>query len=329
MGCWNGTCGISQLPILTGQKVKAFLLLQSEYAKNIRGSGVCYPTEYFRPWFFPVTAEYNDYGSIENIQTDWNSEYMLETFRKWLADGTVRILGHDEAEVNDPGIEKFEKLDDVFDCVERGALVFKSIGEKLNAERTEMIPSEVELKIGIFMVVEDVFDGIVAESIRFMSLKENEYYYIRDAKAREKALDAINKIRQSKTATDEFTTSMCDMYADRFLGEGIEEHYAFKHYKTILYVPNKITVTEFMAKTDEVRHIGTAMAYLRKLWIPQAGQGSQSEELSFNKALIAAMTDHINAREAEIAFQLWNEEAEDKKFEAVQSAKKNAKKKIK
>lgn len=39
------------------------------------------------------------------------------------------------------------------------------------------------------------------------------------------------------------------------------------------------------------------MVYLRKLWIPQMGQGSQTEELFFNKALIESMLVHICNRE--------------------------------
>ena len=324
MGCWNGTCGISQLPIMAGMKVKAFLMLQSEFVSEVGGAGVCYPTAYFRPWFFPVTAEYNDYGSVENIQKDWNSEYMLESFRKWLAEGKVRILEHDEAEINDPNIAKFKSLNDVFDCVERGALVFKSTIERLNSERTALESREVEFKIGIFMVLEGVFNELVAESFRFGNLDRNEYYHKQDAKDQQEVLDRLKKIRTNKVESV-VSSIIRDMKIDLWLSDSIEEHYAFHHYKPILYAPDKVTVDEFMLRLQETKNIGQAMSFLRKLWIPQTGQGSQSEELSFNKALVTAMNNHFINRAVEEQRQLAEEKVWEKKYKAEQAAKKNKK----
>lgn len=326
MGCWNGTCGISQLPILAGQKVKTILMLQSRYHDVIGGAGVCYSTAYFRPWFLPVTAEYNDYGSIENIEKDWNSDYMLETFRKWLAEGKVRILGRNEAEINSPDIKKFKTLDDVFDCVERGALLYKHLGEKLNPERTAWVPEENELRIGMFMVLETVFDAMVAETERFSKLEENSFYFEGTAEEELKFRDAVLKSRKL-TEPSELKTMMYSIPIDTFLGTLVEEHYAFKHYKDILLAPDGVDLDSFMTKLHDLRHIGTAMSYLRKLWMPQTGQGSQSEELSFNKALVASMQKHMAERDAENEKYLREEAEEDKKYEAEQAAKKAAKKK--
>jgi len=344
MGCWNGTCGISQLPILAGQKVKAFLMLQSRYNAEIGGAGVCYSTAYFRPWFFPVTADYNDYGSIENIKKDWNSEFMLKTFRKWLMEGKVRILGHDEAEINSPDIKKFKTLDDVFDCVERGALLYKHLGEKLNAQKTAWEPQEDELRIGIFMVLDHVFDALVAESNRFLNLKENSYYNTDDVENEEKFVEAVTKVRLMTAQTEQselkrvmysipidmLLGGLIVMYSipiDMLLGGLIEEHYALQHYKSILFAPDKVTVGDFISKLNETRRIGTAMSYLRKIWIPQTGRGSQSEELSFNKALIAAMQESIAVRDAEIEQYAREEAEEEAKDAAEEAAKKAAKKK--
>lgn len=284
MGCWNGTCGISQLPIRAGAKVKTFLMLQSEFSNSICGSGVCYTTAYFRPWFLPVIAEYNDYGSIENIQVDWNSTYMLETFRNWLKEGKVKLLG-DEAEINDPGIDNFETLENVFDCVERGALVYKH-------------GKETFLKIGMFMVLENIYDALSQESARFTGLPENKYYAERYDEDFQKALTTINKFRSTEAKTD-LDEMIGSIYVDRFLGDLIEESCAFKHYKSLLFHPTKVTVEEFFAKINDARNIGTAMSYLRKLWIPQTGQGSQSEELSFNTTLSEATLKHVKDREIE------------------------------
>jgi len=104
---------------------------------------------------------------------------------------------------------------------------------------------------------------------------------------------------------------------DMLLGGLIEEHYALQHYKSILFAPDKVTVGDFISKLNETRRIGTAMSYLRKIWIPQTGRGSQSEELSFNKALIAAMQESIAVRDAEIE-QYAREEAEEEAKDAAE-----------
>jgi len=303
MGCWNGTCGISQLPITAGAKVKAILLLQSEYHQEIQGSSSCYSSNFFRPWFFPVTAEYNNYGSIENIVKDWNSKYMLETFRRWVAEGEVKLLG-EHAEINDPGITKFNKLEDVFACVERGSLVKKG-------ERTDKY-----LKISLFMVLDSVYHAMIKASKKFMNKPENnddKKYYEEN---RAEALKSIANMRQgnlslpisgdlkddenTKSALQRAFLTVHNFYVNRLLGGPIEEHCAYKHYKNILYSPNVVTVEDFMVALDNAYWLETAMCYLRKLWIPQTGQGSQSEELEFNKALNEAVSKHIRHRNAEM-----------------------------
>ena len=102
-----------------------------------------------------------------------------------------------------------------------------------------------------------------------------------------------------------------EMFVDQLLGNMIEEHSVFKHYKDILYNPTTITIDEFFVKLNEVNSLERAMSYLRKMWFPQCGSGSQSEELSFNKALIQSMSEHIGDRDA----QFEKNRIEDEKWE--------------
>ena len=60
MGCWNQTCGLTQLHIRAGQKVMVVPLTQS-----LRDS-LCYTTPFYTPFPVPFYAEYNDYGAGEN-----------------------------------------------------------------------------------------------------------------------------------------------------------------------------------------------------------------------------------------------------------------------
>lgn len=63
MGSWNGTCGLTGLPISYGDDVYAILIQKERAAHN--PSAPCYPWELFTPATLMVRAKYNDYGGIE------------------------------------------------------------------------------------------------------------------------------------------------------------------------------------------------------------------------------------------------------------------------
>jgi hypothetical protein len=60
MGCWNKTCGLSNLHIHAGSPVYVFVL------EDKRDDSHCYTTSLYRPLLLPFTSEYNDYGGGEN-----------------------------------------------------------------------------------------------------------------------------------------------------------------------------------------------------------------------------------------------------------------------
>lgn len=60
MGCWNKTCGLSNLHINAGDPVYVFVL------EDKRDDSNCYTTSLYRPLLLPFQSEYNDYGGGEN-----------------------------------------------------------------------------------------------------------------------------------------------------------------------------------------------------------------------------------------------------------------------
>jgi hypothetical protein len=66
MGCWNGTCMISNLPIISGEKIKLVLLRRAIDSKRLfNSSAYVYSHDIFTPSFFPLSGVYNDYGIDE------------------------------------------------------------------------------------------------------------------------------------------------------------------------------------------------------------------------------------------------------------------------
>jgi hypothetical protein len=59
MGCWNGTCGLSGLPITHGEEMYVFPIV------SVNADSFCYASALYRPVVLPFLAEYNDYGGGE------------------------------------------------------------------------------------------------------------------------------------------------------------------------------------------------------------------------------------------------------------------------
>lgn len=60
MGCWNKTCGLSNLHITAGTPTYVFVLEKNEHYDH------CYSTGLFKPLLLSFEADYDDYGGGEN-----------------------------------------------------------------------------------------------------------------------------------------------------------------------------------------------------------------------------------------------------------------------
>ena len=121
MGCWNGTCMISNLPIISGEKIK-LILLHSHYGLKsvLNTSAYCYPNGILTPAFLALSGEYNDYGGIENMEEDWNynviTKILKESFgEKIKTDGRIT--------------EEDWILEDALEGIERGNLSYFGVLE--------------------------------------------------------------------------------------------------------------------------------------------------------------------------------------------------------
>ena len=61
MGCWNGTCAVSNLHVTAGTEVAVFMLLENKEKKSF-----CYGNALYDLCPLPFYGEYNDYGAVEN-----------------------------------------------------------------------------------------------------------------------------------------------------------------------------------------------------------------------------------------------------------------------
>lgn len=92
MGCFNGSCIFTGLPIHEGERTGLILL-----AESFRGHGpstdyyggntLFYPTDLWMPMYLPIYGKYDDYGKLEDIEPSPAGDYILRSFQKRLEDG--------------------------------------------------------------------------------------------------------------------------------------------------------------------------------------------------------------------------------------------------
>jgi hypothetical protein len=90
MGCWNETCGITQMPIEGGDPVRLFLLVESEHYHSESGI-MHYSTDLWKPFGLPLKGTYDEYGRIENIEQDVLSDILLESLKEMIVEVPTRM----------------------------------------------------------------------------------------------------------------------------------------------------------------------------------------------------------------------------------------------
>jgi hypothetical protein len=82
MGCWNGTCLLSNLPIMHGEPIVGFTIEYAHFSDEADYSGSCYPEAWARPIGLPLYGEYDDYGGIEKVEENIAVKYLLHLFNQ-------------------------------------------------------------------------------------------------------------------------------------------------------------------------------------------------------------------------------------------------------
>ena len=82
MGSFNTACAITGAPIIPGQKVKLFVLIQGgNYKGPMIGGSICYPWDMYQIVGLPMDAEYADYNNYEIAESD-----------NWILEGNLQLI---------------------------------------------------------------------------------------------------------------------------------------------------------------------------------------------------------------------------------------------
>lgn len=315
MGCWNKTCGISQFPIMAGDKTVNFILVQSQFA--YRDNTPCYPSSMgWKLIPIPFYGEYNDYGWQDD---DEGQQAKYDFLREHYKDDLVEV----EREKSraklcyDPMVTPFDNNKTLGDSIHGNVWNLKNhMYPSYGGPETRMMAN--------FMVNRIVWDALTEKVLQ--TYPEHRWHTRSDIAGHIAAyMEFVDKREQEIRAEiigdqdDKIgrllarASSMIRIYRE---GGAIEEyataHFGNKSYddprRTALFRLDargseetmEITIMEALVKDaitpDEAAAVflmDNAMSSLRKAYMPQVGEGSQEGIDYHHTLLLKAMKDII------------------------------------
>lgn len=131
MGSFASTCCISQLPIEAGDDVRFFLLTKNPY-----GEGMISMHDLWFPRTYPLRAQYDDYGGVENVEEGPLRDIWLEAFQNDLIEvGVGDNSCHDVSALKDMSWEHF------LDALQERRILVRDLDKGHAATEREGVPS--------------------------------------------------------------------------------------------------------------------------------------------------------------------------------------------
>ena len=329
MGCWNATCGVTNLPIRAGDKVMAVLVRIPFHNKLTDMSGACYTSD--QAW--PVTAgfegEYNDYGGIENLV---DSPVLQEIEKRFGVEDAEEFINDvvERDEFYYPGA--------YWDMVDYHKMVAKHEGreyvEPVKGENGEGCDG-----LGLWMCHKSVWDDLTrSPELRIGWGQKHPFDYYRDAfpeyysklaeaiemEKRWKGMDGYDDVAEEYK--DDYFFSKIFVSRNPFAtaigaresgSDMVEDLVGYAHIIEDMVIKQKLAIDDpklvsFVDRLCESRAMNLAIGALRKNWFPSSGKGSQANPYAWYVKLMESMTKVMKAQEEEtIKFQVEYEELEE------------------
>ncbi len=302
MGCWNQTCGLSQLHIRANQDVVVLALV-----KNNGVDSLCYTTPFYAPVMMPFYAKYNDYGGAEDC-TGIGVDLVMNAIKEQLVELPVGPNEFHDIAVKREGFD----TDVFFEAVHEDRLFIKG---RFDRQRQH---------VGFVMIHKAVFDHVIENRVveRYVGANngttgwDNSYIHITFADVAKDIETCVEHLFES-CKKDLFRFD--PLRGLRTLNEGKEkaqvntaaQWLAHDEYRYSSLVRPSLMVCDYVEANDREGLKGMLTEYLkamwidgfmmetRKFWSPQAGAGSQQQEPDGYLLLIDAMKSVLDAEKRE------------------------------
>jgi hypothetical protein len=321
MGCWNKTCGLSNLHITAGTPVYVFVLEKNTDYDH------CYATGLFSPLLLPFESVYDDYGGGED-SSGIALNIIMGGIKRDLVELEVGDNEYHDIEVKKEGFtpEKF------FEAVHEDRL---SIKGRFSAEPTQIYFTMMRKDIVDSILENRVIEEYVGDNKGTFAKWGDEKNYVRYrfadivADIRPLIAEAQVKINNARATNDKL--------AEYMLYDGISGLFNYQHpnkaarwmrsdshrYSRIVDMKTVLRKA-FEAGTDEAMetlalvmeqhlkalYIDGFMHAARKTWIPGGHEGSQSTSGGALRLLAKATIDALDKERAEWLADTGEDESE-------------------
>ena len=321
MGCWNKTCGLSNLHITAGDEVYVFVL-----EENTDKTDRCYSTAFWKPVLLPFYSKYNDYGGGEEsygvgcqlvLDSVADALVEMEIGENKCHDIAVKKEGFGEEEFFNATHESrlFKKTrmystNTTIDATIDFVMMRKDIVDYILENRT------IEQYVGdgkgtggwdnnyIFYKFEDILKDIP----EFMDKLATIAVPIEDADKDPELLDALMEIRFSR-GLGIFDFNHSNKVSKWLRGDNYRYSSIVREQDELIRLlkADKRSEAELLV-TDLLKghYINSFMETTRKNWAPGGHEGSQAQDADVYRLLIKAMTTALDADDA-----YWKEVNED------------------
>lgn len=297
MGCWNKTCGLSNLYITAGTEVYVFVL-EDKHRDNER----CYSTALWSPLLLPFTAVYDDYGGGE--QSSSMLQHILDGLKEKLIEKELGKNQYHDIEV------KADKLDEklFFEAVHEGRLSVRGYNSENTVDFVMFRKDVVDRILNTYVIEHYVGNKSGTTGYELNYIK----YGFKDVLADIPAF--MDKLETMVTDPNKFMSLHgCDL--DRvFEWNGPNkaawytrrDSYRYSQIVRIDFLISELLKDGKRAEAEAVftEHIRASfldsyMDSIRKIWAPGCFEGSQSQEIQAYRTHIAAITAVLDEEQRE------------------------------
>jgi hypothetical protein len=317
MGCWNKTCGISNLHIYAGQPVYVFVL-----EENISEDSYCYSTCLFKPCLLPFNSEYDDYGGGEN-SSGVGLPFILNSLREKLVELEVGENSYHDIVVKrgDFDIDKFFEA-----CHENRLFVgsYHRIPVQFTMMRKDIVDgilqkfslydykTKKDLTYADCLEELDIIIGewqnLFASTLGRQIVLATERGFL-DHLEGDRKNDAYAALAELMFSNLLFSCRSSENFAQRLLGSLKDRTASFIYLDQVVTNlvahSQKEQLKELLADCLKGVFIDAFMDGTRKLWTPGGHEGSQNTDVDGHKILISTIQEAIDFQENQRANDDW------------------------
>ena len=276
MGSWYGTCGITQMPLISDEIV---MIPLKQRAYKVGGADVCYSNEVWAPFGAPIFGKYDDYGQI----AEHDGQGSVHLFNVNLIYDKVISIPSERGEepVNHETILSVEGF---LSAIHEDSLKFASTWYGGSE------PEQIEYQYSKMYILRSVWDNLVAKYPKknYRGQIANKELYVAEI------TEMVNN-----------PSSGIGDYLDR---EYVATAVRIALYRDATMVDGKVDpiINVLIDQLAELCIINNAMHEMRKLYMPQCGAGSQANDYRPYEIVMEAMQKTIKE---------WNDDCGDEEYD--------------